>query len=151
MKTNYHDAQERLWRGDPLPEELLVLLDRPSDAARQAVYAAARAAVADVPATHGATVWQWLAGRGRISYATWALCASMMLAVCVWTGNAGRSTAVNDGADVVAMAGDFDRMARTATVSGQDAVDIDDMVFAVEVKSVEQSLALLADDLEYEL
>ncbi len=78
MKT-IHD---QIWSGEPLPAHALLERERPGDAVRNAVYAAARAAVPAAPArTLRLPSWRVWSG-----YAAWAAAAAVLLLVCVQSG-----------------------------------------------------------------
>jgi len=139
MNTDNRTLHDKLWQGEPWPDEFTSLLARPSAGTRDAVYAAARAAAA-VPARR-ASACSFLSGRSRLAYAAMGVCACTAIAVCIWLGSPGRgSSSMPKDPDVIAIAGEVEQYA--------DAdIDADDQVFTDSIESVEIVLACLADDL----
>lgn len=149
MNTYPHGLHDRLWQGAPCSDEMTALLDRPAEATRAAVYAAARAALPPPPAAPYARLWHALFGREGLSFSAWAACATLVLVLCVHMGPADRgagSRIVTD-ADVIALADVIEHISHATLLTGETTVDIDDIVFVDELQAVSQSLASLGDDL----
>ncbi|NLF38499.1 hypothetical protein GX586_03590 [bacterium] len=137
MTTHEHTPQERLWAGEPWCDEFAALLPRPSDAARERIYEAARAGLA-TPAFARFLRRRWA------PLSAWGFSTAAAAVLCVWlAGNGPSGPASPSAADVLAT--DFlaavDHYATVEALADEDATAIDD-----ELYTVEQSLAWLEHD-----
>ena len=154
MNTHRPDnLRDRVWQGAPSTADMTALLDRPNDATRAAIYAAARTALPPPPLP--ARVWRLVWGRESLALATWAASACLVFSLCIWHGrDIGPGGDLNaDRAAVRVLADELEHISHSSLVSENNGMDINDIVFVDELQSISQSLITLADDLErgYEL
>lgn len=132
--TTLHD---HLWNGTPLPPELTVDQPRPGEAVRNAIYAAARAALPAAPRVPG-----WLAAwRAARASTAWAVLAATLLLICSYVHLRDQA---GSPADTLAYA--LVSEWQDSSLAEELGVDDDD----VERQSVNTMLAWMETDLVYD-
>ena len=148
-----------LWRGAPLPDELL--LETPPETApvRAAIYAAARTQAAQFaarPQPVWARAWQGLhvLVHGQLGYGAWAACAVGIFMACVWFGGgrAPLATAQQNPVDeFVTSALALCDEATLAPLTEPAGLDLEDDALHANLQKTASAIAWLEDDLHVDV
>lgn len=145
-------ARDALWRGAPLPDELLLETPPAATPVRNAIYTAARtqaAAQAVRAASFWARAWQLL--YNQRAQAAWTTCAVAVVVACVWLSPTARAPRMATMAPVDEFVSgalavcDAETLAPLTDAAGVDAQD--DALHA-DLQQTAIAIAWLEDDLQ---
>jgi hypothetical protein len=153
-------VRSALWRGAPLPDELLLETPPASAPVRAAIYAAARTQAAQLAARpqplwararHGLHVLV----HGRLGYGAWAACAAGIFMACIWLGSgarAPRTTAQQSPLDefVTSTLALCDE-ATLAPLTEPAGLDLEDDALHANLQKTASAIAWLEDDLHVDV
>jgi hypothetical protein len=152
-------VRSALWRGAPLPDELL--LETPPAAApvRAAIYAAARTQAAQFaarPQPIWARAWQSLhvLVHGQLGYGAWAVCAVGIFMACVWLGGGRAPVATAQQSPVdefVTSALALCDEATLAPLTEPAGLDLEDDALHANLQKTASAIAWLEDDLHVDV
>jgi hypothetical protein len=150
-----NQARDALWRGAPLPDELMLATPPASAPVRAAIYAAARTqAVAQAvrAASWWARAWQLLCSQR--AQAAWATCAVAVVVACVWLSPTARAphmagiAPVDEFVSGALAVCDADTFAPLTEATGVDPQD--DSLHA-DLQQTAIAIAWLEDDLQLDI
>jgi len=148
MKKEKNKLSDKIWKGEPLPEDFISRFPRPTEETREKIFVVARQKAEQL--SNRGIFSQFLFNyRGRLSYATFAVA---IVIVCVWLGTIGRSSfnitnsKDEDWNEMVVAAATIAEDSKISLLTGQSGVDIDENIFAVELFLVDEELSSLENE-----
>ncbi len=150
MKKEKNSLSDKIWKGEPLPEDFINRFPRPSEKTREKIYKFARKN-AELNSEKGLLKKLLFQYRGRLSYAEFGTCVAALL-IFVWLGIAGRDlfrrtrNTNNSWNEMVAAAATVAEESKISLLTEQSGVDIDENIFAVELFLVDEELSSLENE-----
>ena len=145
-----NNLSEKIWKGEPLPEDFISRFSRPSEETRGKIFVAARKQ-AEHLSNRGIFSRLLYNYRGRLSYSTFAF-ATAAIIVLVWLGTTGydfsniTETKNQNWEMMVAAAATIAEESKISLLTEQSGVDIDEDIFTVELFLVDEELASLESE-----
>ncbi len=148
MKKEKNSLSDKVWKGEPFPEDFIDRFPRPADKTRDNIYNFARKNAA-LNSEKGLLKKLFYQYRGRLSYAGLGTCVAALI-ICVWLGIAGHDSSGNSQNNnwnkIVAAAADIAEESKISLLTEQSGVDIDEDIFAVELFLVGEELSSLENE-----
>ena len=150
MKEEKNNLSDKIWKGEPLPEDFISRFTRPTEETREKIFVAARNQ-AEQLSNRGIFSQLLFNYRGRLSYSIFAT-ATAAIIFLVWLGTTGHNlsniteTKEQNWDMMVAAATTVAEESKISLLTEQSRLDIDEDIFAVELFLVDEELASLESE-----